>query len=296
MLIESKKLTNYTLDSLDKEIGKVKEYYFDDRYWTIRYLVVETGSWLADRKVLISPYALESVMMEDENIKVMLSKKQIEDSPSWQSDKPVSRQFEKYYYEYYGWPMYWGGFYSWGAYSYPTLAATNGLQKEAVQGDNPYASETMPNVMRHPERNTSGNSVQNEKTWDPCLRSTHAVIGHDIQAKDGKIGHVDDFIIDDETWAIRYLVVSTRNWWPGKKVLVSPRWIEGVSWDESKVFVNLSRETIQRSPEYTDTSLLTREYEAILYGHYDQKGYWVDELQPAKVTEAKVCDNDDSSS
>jgi hypothetical protein len=119
--------------------------------------------------------------------------------------------------------------------------------------------------------------ARTEKTWDPHLRSTHDVSGHHVQAADGEIGHVEDFIIDDEAWAIRYLIIDTRNWWPGKKVLISPRWIERVSWDESKVFVNLPRETIQRSPEYTLESLLTRDYETRLHGHYSRQGYWVEE-------------------
>jgi hypothetical protein len=89
---------------------------------------------------------------------------------------------------------------------------------------------------------------------------------------------VEDFIIDDETWEIRYLIVNTNNWWGGKKVLVSPQWIDRVSWDEKAVFINLSREAIKLSPEYTDDSLLTRDYEIGLHGHYNRKGYWVDEL------------------
>jgi len=115
------------------------------------------------------------------------------------------------------------------------------------------------------------------RRFDHDLRSTDAVRGYCIQATDGEIGHVEDFIIDDETWAIRYLVVDTRNWWPGKKVLLSPQWIESVSWPESKVFVNLSREAIKQSPEYTEESLLTRDYETQLHRHYDRQGYWVDE-------------------
>jgi len=108
------------------------------------------------------------------------------------------------------------------------------------------------------------------------------VSGHDIQAVDGEIGHVEDFIIDDETWTIRYLVVDTRNWWPGKKVLVSPQWIKSVSWDELKVFVNLTREAIQQSPEYTEESLPTRDYEAALHRHYSRPGYWADEAASKK--------------
>jgi hypothetical protein len=249
MLSKAKTLKGYKLDSLDGEIGKVKEFYFDDRHWTIRYLVAETGTWLADRQVLISPYALVAVNNEERNIAIDLTKKQIEDSPSLDSDKPVSRQFEEAYLGFYGLPVYWGGPYMWGAYPY--VVRDREKWKEFTQG---------------------------EKAWDPHLRSTYDVSGHHIQALDGELGHVQDFIIDDETWAIRYLIVDTHNWWPGKKVLVSPQWIERVSWGESKVFVNLSRETIKQSPEYTEESLLTRDYEIGLHRHYNRQGYWIDEL------------------
>jgi len=248
MLNKAKTLTGYKLDCIDGEIGTVKEFYFDDRHWAIRYLVVDTGNWLMGRQVLISPYALIAVSKEKQQIAIDLTKKQIEDSPSLDSDKPVSRQFEEAYYGHYGWPTYWSGSNLWGAYLY---------------------------IARDPEKRRA--STQDEKAWDPHLRSTHDVTGHHIQAADGEIGHVDDFIIDDETWAIRYLIIDTRNWWPGKKVLISPQWIERVSWSESKVFVNLPRETIKQSPEYTDDSLLTRDYETRLHRHYNRQGYWVDE-------------------
>ena len=249
MLCKAKTLTDYKLESLDGEIGKVKEFYFDDRHWTIRYLVADTGNWLAGRQVLISPYALNSVIKSEKHLSVDLTKKQIKDSPSLNNDKPVSSQFEESYYEYYGWPMYWSGPNMWGTYHY---------------------------IERNREK--WGKFNRGEKAWDRHLRSTHAVSGYHIQALDGEIGHVEDFIIDDETWAIRYLVIDTRNWWAGKKVLVSPQWIENVSWGERKVFVNLSRQTIKESPAYTEESLLTRDYETALHRHYNRKGYWIDEV------------------
>ncbi len=253
MLNKAKTLKGYKLHSLDGEIGKVKEFYFDDHHWTIRYLVADTGNWLMGRQVLISPYAMIAVNKEEQYITIDLTKKQIEDGPSLDSDKPVSRQFEETYYGYYGWPVYWGGPFMWGSYPY---------------------------IMRDPEkrRDYTTSYTQVQKAWNPHLRSTHEVSGYHIQAADGVIGHVEDFIIDDETWAIRYLIIDTRNWWPGKKVLVSLQWIERVSWSESKVFVNLSRQTIKQSPEYMDESLLTRDYETQLHLHYNRQRYWIDEL------------------
>ena len=141
--------------------------------------------------------------------------------------------------------------------------------------DGPYMWGSYPNIVRDCEKWRE--SSQREKAWDPHLRSTHEVSGYHIQAVDGEIGHVEDFIIDDETWAIRYLIIDTRNWWPGKRVLVSPQWIERVSWSERKVFVNLPLEAIKQSPEYTEEFMLTRDYETILHIHYNRKGYWIDE-------------------
>ena len=258
MLIKTKTLEGYKLDSRDGEIGRVREFYFDDRHWTIRYLVVETGTWLADRQVLLAPYALVAVNRETKDIVVDLTKKQIEDSPPLESHKPVSHQFEQAYYGYYGYLAYWGGPYSWGAYPDFTRDRHVRALEEAHKKQN--------------ER------TQREHGWDAHLRSTKDVSGHHLPALAGEVGHIKDFIIDDETWAIRYLIVDTHNWWPGKKVLVSPQWIERVSWDERKVFVNLDRATIKESPEYTESSLITRDYEISLHGHYNRKGYWVDEL------------------
>ena len=233
MLSKAKALKGYKLASLDGEIGAVKEFYFDDRHWTIRYLVVDTGNWLTGTKVLISPVSLVEVRRDEQNIVVKLTRKQIEDSPSLESDKPVSRQFEEDYRGYY------------------------------------------PFIVRDPEQWTE--STHRHKKWDPHLRSTDDVTGHAVQASDGEIGRVEDFIIDDQSWAIRYLIIDTGNWWPGRSVLVSPRWIERVSWTESKVFVNLPQEAIKQSPEYNDESLLTRDYETGLHRHYNRQGYWVDD-------------------
>jgi hypothetical protein len=275
MLIKAKTLNGYTLHSLDGEIGKVQEFYFDDKHWAIRYLIANTGNWLTGRQVLISPHALAAVNKEEQSIAVELTKKQIEDSPSLDRDKPVSRQFERAYYGYYGYPMYWGGPYMWGTSYYPYNMGAAGQGLGFAQGVGSYGLGASATVK--PNSEPLRESAQNAGTWDAHLRSTRAVSGYHIEAADGPIGHIEDYIIDDETWAIRYLEVDTVNWWPGKKVLVAARWIDRVSWDESKVFINLSRAAIKQAPEYTEESLLTRDYETRLHGHYNRQGYWVDE-------------------
>ena len=264
MLINATTFKDYALESLDGPIGKVKQFYFEDRYWTIRYLVAQTSGWLADRQVLLSPRALLDVAKSRQRIGVNLTKKQIEDSPTLESDKPVSRQFEDAYYGYYGWPSP----YITGAYPY----------------------NMMPYYIQNPSQ--AKDSGPDKKPWDAHLRSTSDVIGHHVHATDGDIGHVVDFILDDQMWAIRYLVSDTHNWWPGKQVLIAPAWVQSISWEDSKVFVNVNRDKIREAPDYTDETRLTRDYEKQLHRHYNQHGYWLErpaETPPEKIAGDSPC-------
>jgi hypothetical protein len=245
MLYKAKTLKGYQLNSLDGDIGNIEEFYFDDQFWTIRYLVANAGTWLTGRQVLISPYALVAVNQDRKDIAIHLSQQQIEDSPSLTSHKPVSKQFEQEYYQYYGWPLYWDGPYMWGYY---------------------------PTIERDSTKWNAPSHIQ--KDWDPHLRSTIAVSGYHVHALDGEMGHIDDFIIDDETWTIRYLVLATQNWWPGKDVLISPEWIERIDWSQSTIYVNLYKANIKESPEYSAKMLLDRAYEVRVHRHYERQGYW----------------------
>jgi len=235
-------LVGYTIRANDGDIGKVAEFYFDDQGWTIRYVVVDTGGWLSGRKVLISPVAFGRPDWESHAFPVNLTKEQVRNSPSIDTDKPVSRQHETELHQYYGWPVYWGSGLVFGG-----VQASPLLVMETVQED-----EASP---EEPEGNTH-------------LRSTSQVAGNHIEATDGEIGHVEDFVVDDETWAIRYLLVDTRNWLPGKHVLVSPRWSKPVNWAESRVFVDLTRDAIKNSPEFDPRKPVTLDYEGELHDYY----------------------------
>jgi uncharacterized protein YrrD len=252
MLTNTARLKGFGIQATDGELGTVDQLYFDDKTWVIRYLVVETGGWLGGRQVLISPISIVDTDWQGRRVNVALTKDQVEHSPNIDTHQPVSRQHEAEYYGYYGYPYYWDGPYLWGAASYPAgveLAAE--LSREAL-----------------------AEKVAKELT-DSHLRSTSEVTGYNIEAADGEIGHVDGFIFDDEAWAIRYIEVATRNWWPGKKVLASPEWIERVSWIDSKVHVGLTRDAIQEAPEYLESEPITREYENRLHLHYGRPPYWL---------------------
>jgi len=254
MLINITDLKGYSIHARDGELGKVEQFYFDDESWAVRYLVVETGGWLGGRPVLISPFSVTDVKQGDRLLDVALTKKQVENSPDINTHQPVSRQYEAAYLGYYGYPEYWGGPYTWGPAFYPAGFAI----PETT------SSDALAERVRQQSR-------------DSHLRSTEAVMGYHIEALDGEIGHVDGFLMDDESWAIRYIEVATRNWWLGNKVLVSPTWIERVSWAESRLYAALSREAIQSAPEYFESMRIDRAYEDRLYSHYGRPPYWVRE-------------------
>ena len=255
-MLTNKHLKGFVIRATDGELGTVEELYFDDETWAIRYLMVDTGGWLGGRRVLISPMSVTHTDWPGMRLDVALTQKQVENSPDVDTHKPVSRQYEVEYLSYYGYPDYWAGPNLWGPSFYPADFANSGPTSMRPITDR---------ILR--------------MSTDSHLRSAEVVKGYHIEAGDGEIGHVDGFVVDDEAWAIRYIEVATRNWWPGKKVLVSPAWIERVSWTDSKVYVGLSREAIKNAPEYVESMPITREYENRLYFHYGRPPYWLHESQ-----------------
>lgn len=237
MLRSIKELQGYTVLASDGDIGTINEFYFDDHDWIIRYLVVDTGDWLPRQKVLISPVALRQPDWEQKLFPVKLTKAQVENSPDIDTNQPISRRHEAELHQYYQWPIYWTG---------SGLMLNQAVPRQAI-------------IEQEPEEAADA---------DPHLRSTKEVIGYHIQARDGEIGHVEDFVTDDETWSINYMIVDTQNWLPGRKVLVSPNWIEAVSWLEAKVHIDLSQETIENSPEYDPSMPVDPEYEDQLHDYY----------------------------
>lgn len=249
MLRNVKDLRGYAIRATDGVIGSVDDFYFDDEDWGVRYLVVDTGGWLSGRRVLISPIALGHAGWMGRQLPVALTRAQVEGSPDIDTKRPVSRQHEADYFEYYGYRYYWGGAGLWGMGAYPGSLTTEDRIAEELKS----------------------HRTQSKRRPDDChLRSSNAVIGHHIEAKDGEIGHVKDLLVDDHTWAIRYLIVDTSNWWGGHHVLVAPRWIRDVSWSEAKVSVDLTRQAVQYAPEYDSTAQFDQEWERRVDEYYDR--------------------------
>ena len=266
MLRNTTDLENYSIKATDGEIGHVKDFFFDDDAWVIRYLVVDAGSWLLSRKVLISPISIDPSNQADRTLPISLTKEQVKNSPSIDTDLPVSRQYEEQTLGYYGYANYWGGAGMWGAGMYP-FAMVPGYGGYAGFGGDPVDDEQEMEAHLRAERARHRND-------DPHLRSSNEVIGYHLHATDGEIGHVAGYLVDEKTWAIRYLIVDTSNWWMGHKVLVAPEWITGVHWSDRTVSIDLSREAVKAAPPYETDTAWSRQSDTALYGHYGRAGYW----------------------
>ena len=267
MLRSMEDLEHYAIRATDGAIGQVKDFYFDDEAWVIRYLVVDTGTSLSSRKVLISPIAIGEPNWAEKILPVSITKEQVKNSPDIDTDKPVSRQHERRYLGYYGYPYYWGGGGSWGDGIYPNtllpgyaglVSTPRAVQPESVEA---YAQA----------------EAARQDDGDPHLRSCKAVLSYHIHATDGDIGHVRGLLVDDETWAVRYMIVDTSNWWLGHQVIIAPQWIRNVSWADATVSVDLTRRAVKDAPPYDSTAQLEREEESGIYKHYGRPGYWAAE-------------------
>lgn len=247
-----KSLIGYTIKETDGELGKVDDFYFDDRIWAIRYLVVKTGNWLSQRKVLISPQELLQPDWENEQFPVNLTKEKIENSPDIDTDRPVSLQHEQKLYAHYNWDEFWG--------------ADPDEHGAGIFGAMP--SELYNNEMESTYSDTTDTTDTSSDQYDQHLRSTENVAGYHIHATDGEIGKVVDYIVDDTNWKIKFLVVETGSWLDSRKVLLANQWIKEVSWENATVIVDITTEAVGDSPEF-DASLPVNEvYEKNLYDYY----------------------------
>ena len=236
MLRNIKTILGYKISAIDGDIGHVHDFYFDDFNWKLRYLVADTGNWMKENLVLVSTVALEQPDWQSRRFPIMLDRKSIETSPPVSKHEPVSVEREKEIAQYYRWPVYW------------------------------------PPVDLKPQYLSESDTMIAEQSH---LRSINKVLDYNIHALDGKIGYVRDFIIDDQSWTIRYLVIDTKHFIPGNSVLVSPSWVQNVDWDNSQLDVDLDKKSIMDSPKYDPTKPVNEEYEMRLYDYYGRPVDWL---------------------
>jgi hypothetical protein len=254
MLLVASALTGYDIEATDGVIGTVNDFLFDDTDWTLRWLVVDNSTWLAERRLLLHPQSIRTTAYERRALTVALTKTQIEGSPHIRRDQPVSQQMELSLYDYYGATPLWegGGYFGGGAIASP-------LSSPPIYGQT---------VMGPPNA-----EVLDRDERDPHLRSIAAVTGYHVKAKDGPIGHLEKIMIDDSRWDAHYLIVDTKNFWPGKRVVLSPRAVTEVDWLRHEIRLNLSREAVRSSPEWDPADIIDTQFETRLLNHYNWPTY-----------------------
>jgi hypothetical protein len=265
LLHDIRDIEGFAIGATDGVIGHVRNLYFDDESWVIRYFVVETAAGHANRFTLVSPMALGTPDWSAKQIPATLTQEQVRKSPNIDTDKPVSRQHEIGYAGYYGYPNYWGGGGLWGAALYPDVLQAGLDGNVAGNGNQPRRA-----LPAYSKAAASGARREN----DSHLRSVNDVMRYYVHATDGDIGHVQGMLVDEKTWAVRYIIVNTSNWWLGHLVLIAPEWIDDVYWAESKLMMGLTRKSIKDAPAYNPRSPMTREDETRLHAHHGRTGYW----------------------
>ena len=254
MLREIQRLLGMELHTGETEVGRISDVYFDYELWHVRYFVVDTGSWLAGRTVLIAPVSVIARDWHTGKLMTDLTRDQVRHSPAVDMARPVSRQSEQDLHDHYGWPYYWGA---------PTLSGSYGTLMSRTAA---------PVAIRSAKASEDGSSGEDPSTreYGSHLRSARSIRGYHIAATDHSIGHLDDLVVEDETWALRYLVVDTRNWWPGKKVLLGFSQIRGMSWEEGKIYVSATSDDIKAFPDYESGRRVEADYVDRLDAHYNK--------------------------
>jgi hypothetical protein len=245
MLWDASAINGYAIEASNGRLGTVSDSLFEDVSWVIRWLVVDTGNWLSGRKVLLPLWTLGQPDPALRHFPIKLTIQQVKDSPDVDTDQPVSRQIEAHVYNYYGWDPYWGG---------------------SNFGMNAMATPVVAPLWSTPRDPGSADAQRNE--GNPHLRSIAAVTGYHIHATDGEIGHAEDFLVDDAGWGIRYVAVDTKNWWPGKKVLISPRTIREIDWADRLIHLNVNRQKVKDGPPYDPSITVDGAYDETFLTYY----------------------------
>jgi hypothetical protein len=260
MLNKASGLIGSSIAAKDGDIGSVSDLLFDDEHWWVRWLVVDTGTWLPGRQVLLPSSQLGDVLPAARGISVDLTRDQVESSPDVDTQQPVSRQMEALMYDHYGSSPYWPTRGGLGApmAGYPGYIPPAGYGYVA-----PAPAPVAERVGYEPRR-----------SGDPHLRSVNEVTRYYVEGSDHEVGHVEDFLVDSDDWAVRYLIVDTKNWFPGKHVLVAPSWVEAIDWGARTMRMSHTRDEIKNAPEYDPTRMIERAYESRLHRHYGRSEYW----------------------
>ena len=254
MLLRTSRLEKSHLRATDGRIGKIETFLFDEEQWVLRYILAKYGFAFLGRRVLISPMSVTGALRDSETIAVGLTRKQIKNAPPADLAQPVSRKKEAQFLSYYRMPAYWGGAGLWGGALTPLEA---GSLSSAPAVDEAFAPES-----------------DLESDRESHLRSTHEVAGYRLHASEEEAGVVTDFVIEDTTWAIRYLRVETDDEIGGGALFISPHWVREISWIERRISIDMALEQLRDVPKVGAGGEPSRDEEEHLHDFFGMARYW----------------------
>ncbi len=280
--------------ALDTIAGTVRDIYFDDQNWLVHYFLVDINDLIQDKLVLIPPLSVGVPDGDKGVLPVSMTSAKITNAPAMQTDLPISKQYETALRRYYEWPLYRGedaleetADIKNGQSNAEGTQLPGDEEDAEAQDSDPGTSEQQDEEMaaqaalfslpREPDEQEiiemEFSDPNAEQTFNPRLRSLVDTIGYTIESSDGESGAVEDMLIDDSEWIIRYLVVNTTLLPDHKRTLLSLHWIHDISWAMSRIYVTLKLRDILNSPPYTPLHAHFREYEKQLFDYYDQLEY-----------------------
>jgi uncharacterized protein YrrD len=240
MLRSANEMMGYKLLALDGDIGSCNDFLFEDESWTLQYMIANTGGWLDNRKVLLSPKSLGDPPLEEGRVQVDRTKEFIENAPELDSDAPVSRQYQLVWTQYHGLTPYW---HKLGPLSTPLAANAMALMEDA-------------------------------NNRDEHLRSVKEVCGYEVEMNSVKLkgqglGTIVDFILSDTVWQIAFAVLETDSrWFRSRKVLVGRDVLNKIGWAERKLYVDIDEKQLARCPAYDPGEPIEPRLEAANYDLY----------------------------
>ena len=282
-MIKSNTLLEYTLFGFDGYIGQCTDIYFDDQEWMVRYFVTKISDETSGVVTLISPLAIGKLDEERKEIMVALDSEKIKNSPAIDTNLPISRQYEIALRRYYEWPIYWGN------KSFLDLPPVKGMEEPVVPLDEvgrpvegrfdvPVSEEMLTDTSEEgiPEEpdeedllETEFGRSEEDIQFSPQLRSILELQGYRIQTSDADKSTLEQVIIDETDWTIRYLIVNLRNSHENERILLTLHWIQDIDWASSRIFVSLNQEHMEGAPRYSPDQKISLEYEKRVFGYYD---------------------------
>jgi hypothetical protein len=260
MLRSLRDLLRYDVDASDGACGTVRDFYFDDAAWCVRYLVIDTHKWLPGETILLSPACIRELHADSHRIAFELSRHDIEQRPHVPVELPIPREDEKRLSDYYQWPVYWSA-----SPGRPPMPAATG--QAGIQPTGPMTGATaggLPPTGPRPRPTGASGAGGPAAT----LRSFATFEGMTVQATDDVIGRLHDLIVDSECWEVRYGVVETGGVLHHRTVLLALGWVQHIDWTGRTLAVDLTAGQVEGSPEFDPAEPVNRDDERRLYDYY----------------------------